>query len=313
MRPEQIEQVNLMAQDKPAKQANFVTEANHVGHGYDIDQANVVDQIVPPEPGPHDLLRARLERWIPVLVLGSLLLLWEFLVRTGRISQVFFPAPSAILAGLWQLIVSGKLWLHASATLERLLIGFTLGGATGLLLGLGMGWSARLRSLVDPIIGAIHPIPKIAIFPLIMIIFGIGEISKVLSVAIAAFFPMLLNAMAGVRALNPVYFEVARNYGANRWQTFTRLVLPGSMPMVLTGARLAFNMAMVISISVELLSAKEGLGVIIWFSWQTLRIVDLYASLVVIALLGVTAQWLLQKLNRILVPWVVEHDNRGQI
>jgi ABC-type nitrate/sulfonate/bicarbonate transport system permease component len=252
----------------------------------------------------------RLEPWLPAILVLAILVLWEVLSRLGKISLLFFPPPSLILSTLWQMIVSGKLWPHMLATFERLALGFSMGGFAGLILGLGMGWSSRLRAVADPIIAALHPIPKIAIFPLIMIIFGIGEASKVVAIAIAAFFPMLINSMAGVRQLSPVYFEVTQNYGANRRKTFSRVIIPGSLPLILTGIRLAINMAMVIAIAVELLAAKEGLGVIIWFSWQTLRIEDLYASLIVIAVLGISINLLLQHITHKLAPWYNDQSER---
>jgi NitT/TauT family transport system permease protein len=258
-----------------------------------------------------DRFRLWLEPKLPALMVVIWLLLWEILARAGVISQLFFPPPSYIVRTLYDLLISGKLLLHLVATLKRLGLGVLVGGVMGLILGLVMGWSSRIRTVLDPIIAAIHPIPKLAIFPLIMIIFGIGEISKVIAIAIACFFPMLINSMAGVRQLSPVFFEVSRNYGASRWKTFTRIVMPGSLPMVLTGARLAINMAMVISISVELLAAKEGLGVIIWFSWQTMRIEDLYASLIVIAALGIGLNLLLQHLTRIMVPWYSDQSSKS--
>jgi ABC-type nitrate/sulfonate/bicarbonate transport system permease component len=252
----------------------------------------------------------RLEAWLPALVIGLGLALWELFSRTGRLSALFFPAPTIILASLIQMIMNGKMALHLGATVERLVIGFAIGGSAGLLLGLAMGWSSRLRQIIDPLIAAIHPIPKIAIFPLIMIIFGIGESSKIVAISIAAFFPMLLNCMSGVRQLNPVYFEVTQNYRASAWKTFSRVIVPGSLPLILTGARLAINMSMVIAIAVELLAAKEGLGVIIWFSWQTLRIEELYASLVVIALLGFSINLFLQYLSKQLTPWYNDQTDR---
>ena len=245
----------------------------------------------------------RIEPKLPGILTILWLILWEVLSRAEVISPLFFPPPSLILRTLYRLTINGKLIFHLVATLQRLGLGVLLGGISGLILGLVMGWSPRIRVLLDPIIAAIHPIPKLAIFPLIMILFGIGEISKVVAIAIACFFPMLINSMAGVRQLNPVFFEVSRNYGASAWKTFTRIVIPGSLPMVLTGTRLAINMAMVITISVELLAAREGLGVIIWFSWQTMRIEDLYASLIVIAALGIGLNLLLQHLSHQLVPW----------
>jgi ABC-type nitrate/sulfonate/bicarbonate transport system permease component len=248
----------------------------------------------------------RFEPWLPGLFTILCFILWEIFARTGIISRLFFPPPTSIIHTLVKMLMSGKLIVHLAATLQRLSLGGLLGGLSGLILGLIMGWSTRIRNMLDPIIAAIHPIPKLAIFPLIMILFGIGELSKVVAIAIACFFPMLINSMAGVRQLSPVFFEVSRNYGASAWKTFTRIVMPGSLPMILTGARLAINMAMVISISVELLAAKEGLGVIIWFSWQTMRIEDLYASLIVIAALGIGLNLILQYLSHQLVPWYSE-------
>ena len=252
----------------------------------------------------------RLESWLPAIIIGLGLVIWEWSSKTGRLSALFFPAPSTILSSLVQMILNGKLAVHLAATMERLAIGFFFGGLAGLLLGLAMGWSPRLRQIIDPLIAAIHPIPKIAIFPLIMIIFGIGETSKIVAISIAAFFPMLLNCMAGVRQLNPVYFEVTQNYRASAWKTFSRVIVPGSLPLILTGTRLAINMTMVIAIAVELLAAKEGLGVIIWFSWQTLRIEELYASLVVIAVLGIGINLLLQYLSKRLTPWYNDPSDR---
>lgn len=252
----------------------------------------------------------RLEHWFPALFIILALIIWQWLSMSGRISALFFPAPTTILMTLWEMIQEGTLWPNLKATLIRLFIGFLIGGSAGLLLGLMMGWSQRLRTIADPLIAAFHPIPKIAIFPLIMIIFGIGEASKIVAIAIAAFFPMLINSMAGVRQLNPVYFEVTHNYGASKWKTFSRVVVPGSSPSILTGVRLAINMSMVIAIAVELLAAKEGLGVVIWFSWQTLRIEELYASLVVIGLLGVGINIFLQTLTRRMTPWSIDQSER---
>jgi ABC-type nitrate/sulfonate/bicarbonate transport system permease component len=245
----------------------------------------------------------RPEPLISALIVFVFLAVWEWLARSGYISVLFFPPPTKILRSFFELLANGKLVVHLKASLYRLSLGFVLGGLPGLILGLFMGWSPRTRGVVDPIIAALHPIPKIAIFPLILVVFGIGEASKIVAIAVAAFFPMLINSMAGVRQINPVYFEVTRNYGASVWKTFTRVVIPGSLPMVLTGIRLAFNIALVIAIAVELLAAKEGLGVMIWFSWQTLRIEELYASLITTALLGISANFAIQRLSMRLAPW----------
>lgn len=253
----------------------------------------------------------RIEPWITLLIVLVFLTIWEFLSRTERISPLFFPAPSIIIRTLVELIINGTLGPHLAATLRRISIGFVLGAVPGLILGLTMGWSSRMRDIVDPIIAALHPMPKIAIFPLILVIFGIGDASKIAAIAVAVFFPMLINSVAGVRQINSVYFEVTKNYGANLWKTFTRVVFPGSLPMILTGARLAINVAMVIAIAVELVAANQGLGVLIWFSWQTLRIEELYAALVVTGLLGICINLALQWISKRLAPWYNPQFEKG--
>jgi len=236
------------------------------------------------------------------------LAIWEWQVRIGGLSALFFPAPSTIARTLARLVTSGELETHLSATLSRLFLGFALGGLPGLILGLAMGWSRRLRAIIDPLIAAAHPVPKIAVLPLIMIIFGIGESSKIVVVAVAVFFPMLINTMAGVRQISPIYFEVAKNYGASLFKVLTRVVVPGSLPLVLTGTRLALNTALVLTIAVEVVAAQEGLGEMIWFAWQTLRTEELYATLIVIAALGISFNLILQRLTARLVPWQVERE-----
>jgi NitT/TauT family transport system permease protein len=251
----------------------------------------------------------RLEWWLPAAIVVVALAVWEWRVHTGGLSALFFPAPSTIALTLVGMLGSGELVTHLGATLSRLLVGFVVGSLPGLTLGLAMGWSRRLRVLIDPFIAAAHPVPKIAVLPLIMIIFGIGEASKIVTVAVAVFFPILINTMAGVRQIAPLYFEVAQNYGANLLKVFTRVVVPGSLPLVLTGARLALNVALLVTIAVELVAAQEGLGEMIWFAWETLRTEELYASLIVIAVLGIGLNYFLQRLTVHLVPWQVERES----
>jgi len=246
------------------------------------------------------------EWWITALIIIAPLMIWEFLARTDRISSLFFPAPSVILLTSIQLITDGKLTIHAGVTLWRVFIGFCLGGISGLILGMAMGWSRSLRIIVDPLIAAAHPVPKIAMLPLIMILFGIGESPKIVVIAVTTFFPMLINTVTGVRQINPIHFEVAKNYGAGLNKIFTRVIIPGSLPLVLTGARLALNMGLLLAIAVELVSAQEGLGAMIWLAWQTLRTEELYVALFVTAALGVIFNFLLQRMTLYLIPWQTE-------
>jgi NitT/TauT family transport system permease protein len=233
---------------------------------------------------------------------------WEGAARLGWLPPLLLPAPSAIASRTAAMAASGELLRQTTATMARVLLGLGLGGVTGAIAGLAMGWSRRARALGDPLVAALHPIPKIAILPLIMVVFGIGEPAKIVVIATSAFFPMLIGAMEGVRQISPIHFEVARNCGASRMKVLTRVVLPGSLPLLLAGARLALNTALLLTIAVELVLTQNGLGSMIWMAWQTLRIDRLYASLLVVAVLGVLCNALLQRLSATLVPWQEERQ-----
>lgn len=237
-----------------------------------------------------------------VVIIG-LLLAWETLVRIGLLPRFYFPPPSGVLQGLWELAGSGLLVEHGSATLYRVVVGLLLGGVLGLLVGVAMGRSTPFRRLADPIVGALYPTPKLAILPLVMVFLGIGEASKLFIVALAAFFPMLISSLAGVRQIPPIYFEVASNYGTGRLKLMKRVILPASLPSVLAGLRIALNSVIHVTIAVEIVSAVRGLGALVWLSWEILRIEQLYATLVVISVLGVVSTWGINRLTRRLIPW----------
>jgi NitT/TauT family transport system permease protein len=250
-------------------------------------------------PGGDD----RRAKWSAATTLIVCAALWEIASRRALISPVFFPPPSVIVTTIIRLFVLGDLFRDTGATLGRVAIGLVLGGVPGFLVGLVMGWSRRVRTILDPLIAAVQPLPKIALFPLVLILFGLGESSKIVIVALGAFFPMVINTMAGVRAISSTYFDVAECYGAGRLMTFTDIVVPGSLPMAFAGLRLAFNLALLITITVELLSARQGLGAVIWMARETLRIEELYAALVVIACIGIACNALLRCLSGRLIPW----------
>jgi NitT/TauT family transport system permease protein len=243
------------------------------------------------------------ERWLSALVILGALALWEIAARAGWISQLFFPPPSTILLTLARLVRTGALWPALGSTLTRLAAGVVIGGGAGLLLGWLMGTSRPVRIALDPLVAALHPLPKLAIFPIFLILLGIGEASKVALLATVAFFPLLINTLAGVQQIDRTYWEAAVNYGATGSKLLRRVILPGSLPMALVGLRLAVNSGLVVAIAVEMLSAQQGLGAQVWLAWQTLRLQELYAILVVIALLGLGFNAWLTAITARLAPW----------
>ncbi|MEW6267594.1 MAG: ABC transporter permease [Thermodesulfobacteriota bacterium] len=259
----------------------------------------------------------------PILLLA----LWEAAVAWRWLDERFFPAPSTVSVAFWNLIVKGELlgpfWLlpdriragdwagglkifqegHLWVSLFRIFAGFLLGAFPGIVLGVVMGMNRTIRVALDPVISAVYVLPKIAILPLVMLVFGIGELSKVVIVGIASFFLVLINTTAGVRDIEPIFFEAGRNYGANRRQMFIHVIIPGALPIIFAGLRLSLGTALIVIIAAEFVAAKYGLGYLIWFSWQTLLTENMFAGLVVVMVLGALFTSGLQAMERRLMPW----------
>ena len=243
------------------------------------------------------------ERLLSIFSPVLLLILWEILVQTTLLDKRFFPAPSSIVGTFGSLITSGELWKHLQASIARIVIGFLLGAIPALILGITMGLFRWVRAFFSPMVAALYPIPKIAILPLVMLIFGLGEQSKWVIIAIGVFFLVLYNTMAGVMNIPNIYLDVGKNFGASRLQFYLTVALPGAMPLIFTGVKLAAGVALLIIVAAEFVGAKTGIGYMIWQSWQTFSVETMYVGLVVIAVLGYLVSLLMDELEHILIPW----------
>jgi len=257
----------------------------------------------------HDRVRYTL---LPLVSLTGILLLWEICGRLGLLNPLFFPVPSLIAVAFLTMVADGEIQANLSITLLRVFAGFLIGTIPGIIIGLLMGASEKIRLLLDPLVAATYPIPKLAIFPLLMIIFGIGEFSKIIAIAIGCFFLVLINAMAGVRNINKVYFDVAKNYGASKKQLFTRVILPASLPMIFTGIRLALGTSLIVVVGVEFVSANYGIGALIWNAWETFEIEKLYVGIFLCAILGILFTVVLKRVEERITPWFghLAHQDR---
>lgn len=241
-----------------------------------------------------------------LLAIGSplaLLVLWQILSWLKVLDARFIPSPLTIFEGGIALIRSGELWTHLSASLWRLAGGFLLGTIPGILLGLVMGLSRYVRAALDPIVAATYPIPKIAILPLVMLYLGIGEASKIAIIAIAVVYLVLINTMVGVMTIEAIYFDVAKSYNAPWRKLFTRVIIPGALPLIFAGLRLSLGVSLIVIVSAEFVAAKAGIGYLIWSSWETLLIENMFVGIIVITVLGVVSTFLLKELERVLIPW----------
>lgn len=235
-----------------------------------------------------------------------LLLLWELSARGGLIDVRFFPAPSAIAAQAVTLTGTGELWGHLAASLKRLAWGTLLGGIPALLLGITMGLYRPVRAAIDPLISATYPVPKSAILPLILLIFGLDEASKIVMVALGVFFPVLINTITGVLQIDKIYLDVGKNFRATRWQTFRTVALPGAMPSIMAGIKLGIGMGLILIAIAEMVGAKNGIGFMIWDAWQILSVETMYVGLIVISILGFLITLILNEIEGWILPWKQE-------
>jgi len=245
----------------------------------------------------------RRDRLISVASPIGLLLTWELAAQLGFIDTRFFPAPSSIMRALFAIAQSGELWEDTSISLQRLFFGFLLGGIPALVLGIVMGISRPIRAFVDPLIAATYPIPKSSILPLILLIFGLGEMSKVMMVAIGVFYPIAINSTAGVLQINRVYLDVGKSFRANPLATFRTIALPGALPFIMTGVKLGAGLGLILIAIAEMVGAKSGIGYMIWSAWETFSVERMYVGLFVIAIIGFVMTLGLNELERWLIPW----------
>jgi NitT/TauT family transport system permease protein len=240
---------------------------------------------------------------LSILTPIALLALWELAARVGWIDARLFTPPTAIITQLWRMTVDGSLWINLVPTLLRLLIGFITGSIAGIAVGLLMGVSRVVRAALGPMFTALYALPKIAILPLLLLIFGLTETPKVLAVAISVFFILQINTLAGVVQIDGRILEAARAYRANGLRLFRFVLLPGAMPAIFTGLEVAAGSAVIVVTAVEFVASNTGLGYLIWNSWQLFQPAQMYVGLIVVSIIGALLTAAIVVIERALVPW----------
>lgn len=219
----------------------------------------------------------------------SVLLLWELAARFEIIDAIFFPPPTQILGRLFQLLTLHALfWEHLWASVFRLIAGSAIAIPTGITLGIAVSLIPSVRLALMPLIALTYPVPKLAIFPILLIIFGPGDASKIAIIAIGVFYLVLLNTAHGVRAISDLgYLEVVKVYKIPFWKKMYRVVITGSASHILTGIKTGLGYGLVMVVAGEFTVSKTGLGVFMWNAWDQFQIVDVYAGLMVLSFFGI--------------------------
>jgi NitT/TauT family transport system permease protein len=231
------------------------------------------------------------------------LLVWEAAWKAGWISPLFFSGPSAIAARFRQDWVEGTLAADMAYSGRNFALGFALALAAGVVLGVLVGWYRRLRLLVDPFVNAFYATPRIAMVPLIILWFGIGIWSKVFVVFLSAFFPILVNTITGVKALDADLLRAARSFCASDRQIFTTVAIPGSVPFILTGVRQGVAHGLIGVVVGEMFAGSQGIGFMIAYGGQTFATDTLFVGVAIIAFAGILLTWMAERLQQRFSRW----------
>ena len=277
-----------------------------------MDDAGQVSRTAPGRPVPATArpvpfrgggFRIGGNRWAGILVFVLLIAGIEIGIRTGWIGRLTLPLPSEVLDVFRRLWVTGALWDHLLPSLSR----FAVGGALGALAGVGVGTLIGLFGLVRaglvPLIAALFPVPKIALLPLFVIWFGIGEGSKYALIALGTFTPMVVATYGAVDNVDRTLIRMGQSFGLRWWSIVRKIVLPGAMPGILSGLRIGLAIAIILLVAAEMLGATYGIGAYILEAGSLYDLERLFAGVVILSVLGVVTSSAIGWLERLLLRW----------
>lgn len=240
---------------------------------------------------------------IGALSVFTALTAWQLVANARIWPPLFLPGPWEVAQAMVKLFQQGDIWLDMATSGQEIAIGYGLAIVIGLTIGLAMGWYTRFQYAMDPFVNFFYSTPRIALLPLFIIWFGIDQPSKVAVIFLGALFPIIINTMAGVRTTEAALLRVARSFGASDALIFRRVVLPGSIPFILTGLRLGVGHAMTGVVVGELIAARHGVGQLIAIAGQTFQTPKMLAGVVLIAGTGMLLTTILQRIENRFQSW----------
>lgn len=246
-------------------------------------------------------------RLLSIVTILLLIVIWQVVTFFEWIPVLYLPSPVAVFQQFYNVATVGymdaTLWQHISASLSRIGLALLFAIFVGIPIGVAMGVNDLVHATLNPIIEFYRPIPPLAYLPLIVIWFGIGEFSKVLLIFLAIFAPIVLSTATGVRRVDIVKVRVAQSLGATRWQIIWHVIIPNSLPEIITGIRIGLGTGWSTLVAAELIAATQGLGSMIQSASQFLMTDLVIAGIVVIALIAYFLEIVLRRLQKTLAPW----------
>ncbi|HEU4343838.1 MAG TPA: ABC transporter permease [Candidatus Binatia bacterium] len=241
--------------------------------------------------------------WVGVLGIAAFFLAWEILTRAEILNPFYFPPFSKILAKGFELFATGAIWEHMWFSLTNFAVGFVISVVIGVMIGVPMGWYRGISRTFDPLLSGIYATPLIALLPLIIMLFGLGPLSKIIMTVLAAVFPILINTMTGIANTDHRLIMMSRAFGAKDSTIFLKVSIPGSLPYIVAGMRVALGRALVYIVVAEQYGAAMGLGYLSSVAAQRFQIATMFVPIVIIACLGAGLNEFLKTVERRLEKW----------
>ncbi len=260
-------------------------------------------KVTQPVPFRGGGFRPRGNRWAGVLVFVAIIAVVEIGLRQGWISALTLPLPSDVLDTFRQLYVTGALWDHLFPSVSRFLVGGALGALAGIGIGTLIGLFGLIRAGLVPLVAAIFPVPKIALLPLFVIWFGIGEGSKYALIAFGTFTPMVVATYGAVDNVDRTLIRMGQSFGLRWWSIVRKIVLPGAMPGILSGLRIGLAIAIILLVAAEMLGAEYGIGAYILEAGSLYDLERLFAGVVILSVLGVATSSAIGWVERRVLRW----------
>ena len=242
-------------------------------------------------------------RSVGFLLIGILMVVWEVVVVTKTVDLISFPLMSGIIGKFFTLIADGEIVKQVVPSLQRMFIGYFLAIIAGVAVGLLMGYFRFVYHLLEPLTELLRPIPSPAYIPIIILFLGLGDTMKIFAIFLASFFPILLNAYAGVRSVDRVQIDTARTFGLNSRQIVWEIIMPASAPYFFAGMRISLGIALILVVISEMVASNDGIGYFVLDMQRSFRIKEMYAGVVMLALMGYFLNRLLMWFERFMIGW----------
>lgn len=251
-------------------------------------------------------------RFSGLLLIVAILIVWEVSARSGWVAAVTFPPFSRVFATFWTLTTTGEMIWLLLPSLYRLFAGYVLALAFGAGLGVAMGYFRAAYNLFEPLTEILRPIPAPAYIPIAILFLGLGDEMKVFMIAFACFFPILLNTYSGVRSVDTIQIDTARTLGLTAGAILRKVVIPAASPSIFTGMRISLAIALIMIVISEMVASIDGIGFFILNAQRSFRVLEMYAGVITLGLIGYLLNWLFLKFERRVLHWSFDATKREQ-